>query len=143
MDVTAYDSTAASPQPVKLGSVVDSIWASGFKFSEDRAIQVSKPINAAVPNLFDRITSTESFQFAAGRSFGGPGIDGDAAIAAALLFFGTHPAAVPRLAHLQFTARSQNIWLRGCGITRVELINKNGALVQFSYTVVAGTWSVI
>ena len=41
MDVTAYDSTAASPQPVKLGSVVDSIWASGFKFSEDRAIQVS------------------------------------------------------------------------------------------------------
>ena len=58
-----------------------------------------------------------------------------------MIFFGTHPDTVPALADLQFTQGGQNIWLRGCGIPRVELVEKRGALIIFGYTIIGGTWS--
>ena len=131
MDVIAYNSGASGQS--ELGSIADQIWVSGFKFSQERAIQGSKPINAAVPNLFDRLTRTVNFSFAAGRSFSNLGD--------ALIFFGTHPDTVPALADLQFSQGGQNIWLRGCGIPRVELVEKRGALIIFGYTIIGGTWS--
>jgi hypothetical protein len=131
MDVVAYNYGATGQS--ELGSIADQIWTNGFKFSQERVIQVSKPINAPAPNLFDRLTRLVNFQFAAGRSFSNLGD--------ALIFFGTHPDTVPALADLQFTQGGQNIWLRYCGITKVELVEKRGALVIFSYSITGGTWS--
>lgn len=140
MDVIATD-TQGVLSPASLGAVAQAIWIDGFKFDETRSIQVSKPINAPAPNLFDRISSVENFQFAAGRSFSGQNPNG-----LALKFLGTHPAAVPRLANLQFIETAdgsgQVVWLKGCGITKVELVRKSGAYVAFGYTVVGGTWSL-
>lgn len=140
MDVTAYD-TQGKLQPVQLGAVALGIWTTGFKYSEERAIQVSKPINATAPNLFDRLLSVENFQFAAGRSFSGANPLGQA-----LQFLGTHAANVPRLANLQFLeaadGSNQITWLKGCGITRIELVRKTGALVVFGYTITGGVWSL-
>ena len=130
MDVTAYNYNAS--EKIDLGKVADSIWTNGFKFSQARTLQVSKPINAAAPNIFDRLTRLTEFEFAAGRSFSTTG--------AALLFFGTHPDLVPGVADIQFTQGGQNIWLRYCGISRVSLVQKSGALVVFSYTITGGTW---
>ena len=67
MDVIAYDSGTGAQ--VQLGSIAEQIWTNGFKRTQARTIQVSKPINAAAPNLFDRLTLMETFQFAAGQSF--------------------------------------------------------------------------
>jgi hypothetical protein len=140
MDVTAYDSQGVLPQ-VPLGAVAQAIWIDGFKFDETRSIQVSKPINATAPNLFDRITAVENFQFAAGRSFGGQNPNGQA-----LQFLATHPGTVPHLANLQFIETAdgsgQVSWLKGCGIMKVELVKKSGAYVAFGYTVTGGTWSL-
>jgi hypothetical protein len=140
MDVTAYDTQNVLPQ-VSLGAVAQAIWLNGFKFSEERAIQVSKPINATAPNLFDRLMTVENFQIAAGRSFTGQNPVGQA-----LKFLGTHPAMVPRLANLFFLENAdgsnQVVWLKGCGITKVELVKSTGAYVAFGYTVVGGTWSL-
>lgn len=140
MDVTAYD-TQGVLQPAQLGAVAQGIWINGFKYSEERIIQVSKPINAPVPNLFDRILSLENFQFAAARSFSGTNPLGQA-----LKFLGTHAATVPRLANLLFVeaadGSNQTVWLKGCGITKVELVDKKGALVIFAYTIVGGAWSL-
>jgi hypothetical protein len=135
MDVLAYNSGLGSS--VELGSVVDSIWVSGFKMSEDRTIQVSKPMNAPAPNLFDRLTRTQNFSFVAGRSF-----TGSNAIAAALQFMGTHAASVPTLADLQFKSQGGEIWLLNCGITKVDLQDKKSAFVAFAYTIIGGTWSL-
>ena len=137
MDVYAYNSATTPPAKIELGVIAEQIWTSGFKFSEERKLQVSNPINAAAPVLFDRNTAIENFSFVAGRSF-----DGVAAIGDALKFMATHAATVPRLAHLEFTTHGQNVWLRNCGITKVELQDKRGALVVFAYTIVGGTWSL-
>lgn len=130
MDVIAYNSGGGDP--VELGSIAEAVWTQGFRFSQERTIQVSKPIGAAVPSLFDRLTRTNSFSFAAGRSFKTAG--------EALIFFGTHPDQVPVLADLQFTSGGENVWLCRCGLQRVELVEKRGALVVFSYPVIGGTW---
>ncbi len=131
MDVVAYNCEASGQ--IELGGIADSIWTQGFKYSQERTIQVSKPINAPVPNLFNRITRTNQFSFAAGRSF--------ASVGEALLFLGTHADLVPVLADLQFTSGGQQIWLRYCGIQRIELIEKRGALVIFGYPIIGGTWA--
>ena len=130
MDVTAY--TYGASDQIALGSIAEQVWTQGFRFTQTRAVQVSRPLNAPAPNLFDRLTRLNDFSFAAGRSF--------ANLGAALLFFGTQPARVPALADLQFTQGGENVWLRYCGITRVELQEKRGALVIFSYAVTGGTW---
>jgi hypothetical protein len=134
MDVTAFPYQGQTA--VELGSIADSIWVQGFKMGETRSIQVSKPMNAPAPNLFDRFTRVQEFSFAAGRSFSGAAAVGDA-----LQFLGSHPAQVPAIADLQFKSQGGEIWLCYCGITRVELIEKKSALVIFSYTVTGGTWS--
>ena len=67
MDVTAYPYPTGAK--LELGSIAESIWTGGFKYSQARGIQVSKPINAPAPNLFDRLTRLTDFSFAAGRSF--------------------------------------------------------------------------
>lgn len=131
MDVTAYKYGASAK--IELGKIADSIWTQGFRFSQARAIQVSRPINAPAPNLFDRLTKVNDFSFAAGRSL--------PTVADALTFFGTHPDLVPALADIQFAAQGGEIWLRYCGILRVELVQKAGALVVFGYTITGGTWS--
>ena len=132
MDVIAY--TYGASAQVELGGIADSIWTNGFRFSQARTLQVSKPINAAAPNIFDRLTRVNDFSFAAGRAFNNLGD--------ALIFFGTHPDTVPTVADLQFSQGGQQIWLRYCGIVRVELVTKSGALVVFGYTVTGGTWSL-
>jgi len=104
--------------------------------SEARAVQVSKPINAPAPNLFDRLMRVQDFSFAAGRSF-----TGSLAVANALEFLGTHPATVPAVATIQFKSQGGEIWLCYCGITKIELVDKKSALVVFGYTVTGGTWS--
>jgi hypothetical protein len=134
MDVIAY--TYGAGTQIELGGIIGSIWVQGFKMGETRSIQVSKPLNAPAPNLFDRFTRVQDFSFAAGRSF-----SGTAAVANALEFLGTHPAHVPTLADLQFKSQGGEIWLCYCGITRVELLEKKSALVVFSYTITGGTWS--
>ena len=131
MDVIAYN--YGSNGQIELGGIADSIWTNGFKYSQERSIQVSKPINAPAPNLFDRLTRTNQFSFAAGRSF--------STVGEALLFLGTHADLVPVLADLQFSAGGQQIWLRYCGIQRIELIEKRGALVIFGYPIIGGTWA--
>ena len=131
MDVIAYKYGLADQ--VELGGIADSIWTNGFKYSQARTLQVSKPINAAAPNIFDRLTRSTDFAFAAGRSF--------TKVGDALLFLGSHPDTVPGVADLQFTQGGQSIWLRFCGIAKVELVTKAGALVVFGYTVTGGTWS--
>ncbi len=131
MDVIAYQYGASAQ--VELGSIADSIWTNGFRFTQARTLQVSKPINAAAPNIFDRLLRLNEFSFAAGRAFG--------TLGEALLFFGAHPDLVPTVADLQFAQGGQQIWLRYCGIARVELVTKAGALVVFGYTVTGGTWS--
>lgn len=134
MDVIAYNYGGGSQ--VELGSIAESIWVQGFKMSEARTLQVSKPMNAAAPNIFDRITVLQDFSFAAGRSF-----DGGSAIADALQFIGSHPATVPHVADLQFKTQGGEIWLRYCGISKVSLQDKKGALVIFGYTITGGTWA--
>ena len=131
MIVNAY--TYGAGTKIELGNIADSIWVQGFKFSQSRAIQVSKPINAPAPNLFDRLTRTAEFSFAAGRSF--------TTVGDALNFMGSHAGNVPGLADLQFQAGSGEQWLRYCGIVRVELIDKKGALIVFGYTITGGTWA--
>jgi hypothetical protein len=140
MDVICNDSQDVLPQ-VSLGVVAQAIWVNGFKFTEERTIDVRRPINAKSPNLFDRFMTVENFQFAAGRSF-----TGQNPIGQALKFLATHPAMVPHLANLQFVETAdgsgQVAWLKGCGINKVELVRKTGAYVAFAYTVVGGIWSL-
>lgn len=131
MDVTAYP--LAGGPTVPLGAIAQSIWANGFKRSSQRTVQVSKPINAPAPNLFDRLLVLESFQFAAGQSFADAG--------GALIQLATFPATVPTLCNLLFTQDGQTTWLGNCGITEVTLVEKRGALVIFSFTITGGTWS--
>ena len=131
MDVVAYDRN--SSDRVELGGIAESIWVGGFRLSQTRSLQISKPIGAAAPNIFDRLMRLTDFSFAAGRSF--PNV-GDA-----LIFMGLHPDTVPAVADLQFTAGGQQIWLRYCGIGRVELVDKKSALVVFGYPITGGTWS--
>lgn len=127
----SYGTTAA---PVLLGDVATAIWSDGFKFSEARHLQVSTPINAAAPNIFDRNNRIIDFGFAAGRSF--------STVGAALAFMTSHAALVPAIADLQFTQGGQIAWLRYCGIQKVELVKKAGAMVVFSYAITGGTWSL-
>ena len=133
MIVTAYTygTTAA---PVLLGDVATEIWTDGFKFTESRKLQVSTPINAPAPNIFDRNNRIIEFGFAAGRSFN--------TVGAALAFMTSHAAQVPAIADLQFTQGGQIAWLQYCGIQKVELVKKGGALVVFSYAITGGTWSL-
>ena len=140
MDVYAYPWNASNLPYVELGSIADSIWVNGFKFSEERNIQVSRPMNAPYPNLFDRVTSVESFQFAAGRSFTSQANSGVTAAGSALQFLGSHPASVPRKADLQFKSQGAEIWLCYCAIMKVELVRKESALVVFGYTITGGSW---
>lgn len=133
MDVTAY--TTGTGAKIELGKIADSIWTQGFRFSQARTIQVSRPIGATAPNLFDRLLKLNDFSFAAGRAF-----DGTRAIADALQFLGSHPDQVPTLADLQFVNQGGEIWLNHCGIARVELVEKRSALVVFGYTITGGTW---
>ena len=134
MDIIAYKTGDGTP--IELGSVADSIWVASFKMSEDRTIQISKPMNAPAPNLFDRLTKTQNFSFVAGRSF-----TGSDAVAKALRFVGTHPAGVPTLADIQFKSQGGEIWLLACGIPKIELQGKNAAFVAFNYTIIGGTWA--
>ena len=131
MDVIAYDSGTGAQ--VQLGSIAEQIWTNGFKRTQARTIQVSKPINAAAPNLFDRLTLMETFQFAAGQSFPDVG--------SALLQLATFPGTVPTLAHLSFAQGNQIVWLGNCGIEKIDLVDKRGALVVFGFSVTGGTWS--
>lgn len=137
MEITAFDSTVSNAQPVILGSPIEEIWVAGFRGGQRRTIQVSRPINAAAPNLFDRKTKIESFAFAAQRTF-----TGATAMQEALKFYRLHPSAVPVLAHIKFEQDSQVAWLRNCGIEDVQLVKLNGVTVGFSYSIVGGTDSL-
>lgn len=132
MDVTAYNSQTVPAKAVALGAIASAIWTNGFKRSQDRTIQVSRPINATAPNLFDRLTKMENFQFVAGQSF--------AQLGDALINLGTWPDQVPNLAHLSFAQGNQTVWLGNAGIQKVELNTKMGNLVIWAYTVIGGTW---
>lgn len=134
MIITAYDSTLASPPPVILGSPIVEIWTNGFRGSQERELQVVKPMRAPAPTIYDRLTRTEDFGFAAERIF-----TGATAVAEALKFFRFHPAAVPALAHLKFEEGEQIAWLRDCGIKSITLVRKTGVRVGFSYTIIGGT----
>ncbi len=133
MDVQAYNSELTPPRAISLGAVALGVWASGFRRSQERTIQVSKPINATAPNLFDRLTLLENFQFAAAQSF--------SQLGDALANMGTWPGQVPTLAHLSFTQGNQTVWLGNAGINKIELHEKSGNLVTWAYTIVGGTWS--
>lgn len=137
MIITAFDSTIANPPPVVLGSPIAEIWVNGFRGGQKRTIQVSRPIDAPAPNLFDRKTKMESFAFAAQRTF-----TGATAMQDALVFQRTHPNAVPVLAHLQFTEDGQAAWLRNCGIEDIQLVKVNGVTVGFSYAIIGGSESL-
>jgi hypothetical protein len=137
MDVLAYNAAVSGQQPLALGAIAQQIWVNGFKFGEDRQVQVFTPFRGAVPILFDRLTRTESFHLAAGRSFG----TAATALDQALDFIRTHVAAVPVLANLVFSSPNKKIYLLNCGIPRVELLEKRGALLIFSYTITGGTFS--
>ncbi|MCX6896330.1 MAG: hypothetical protein NTZ16_12695 [Verrucomicrobia bacterium] len=137
MEIIAYDSTVAAPKPVILGSPIVEIWTSGFRGSQERNIQVAAAMRAPVPTLFDRLTRTEDFGFAAQRTFSGATAQQEA-----LKFFRTHPNDVPALAHLQFIEDGQSAWLRDCGIKNIALVKKTGVTVGFSYTIIGGTASL-
>ena len=133
MDVTAYNSQTTPAKAVALGAIAQAIWTNGFKRSQDRTIQVVRPINSTAPDLYDRLTKMENFQFVAGQSF--------ALLGDALINLGTWPDQVPNLAHLSFTQGNQTVWLGNAGIQKVELNNKMGNLVIWAYTVIGGVWS--
>lgn len=136
MDVTAYD--LVSRKPLLLGAVAEQIWVKGFQSSSERGLQIVRAFRAPVPDIYDRVTTTEDFSFAAGRSFGA---DADA-VGHALEFLATHPKSVPRKANLRFVSGGSGIWLLNCGITNVRLVEKNGAYIAFSYHVAGGTWAL-
>jgi hypothetical protein len=140
MDVIAIDSTGVLPQ-VTLGAVAQQIWVNGFKDAEERKLQPVQPINAPAPTIVDRIMTMEDFWVAAGRSFIGP-----FPVSQALYFMGTHKKMVPRLANLQFIEKAdggnQVIWLRGCGIQQVELVEKKAAYIAYGYKIIGGAWSL-
>lgn len=131
MDVIAFPYQGLTG--VELGSIADSIWVQGFKSSETRSLQVSKPVNAPAPNIFDRLLRMQDFSFAAGQSFD--------TVADALEFIATYPGTVPGVATIQFSQQGGEIWLCYCGITKVELVDKKGAMVVFGHTITGGTWS--
>jgi hypothetical protein len=133
VDVTAYNLATQPPKAVVLGAIAQSIWTDGFKSSQERVIQVSKPINATIPNLYDRLMTMENFQFAAGQSLPD--------IGSALINMALWRNSVPRLAYLSFMAGNQTAWLGPCGITKVELVAKKSALVIFGYTIIGGAWT--
>lgn len=140
MDVICNDSQGVLPQ-IKLGSVAEQIWVKGFKYSSQRKLQVSQPINATKPTVFDRLMVLVNFQFAATQSFSGVNPNGQA-----LKFIGTLDASIPHLANLQFVETAdgsgQVAWLKGCGIPKLDLMEKNGATVVIGYTVTGGVWSL-
>ena len=133
MDVSAFNAAVSPNRETVLGAIAQEIWVNGFRRSQKRTIQVSRPINAPAPNLFDRLTVMEDFSFAAGQAF--------ANVGAALIYLATFPATVPTLAHLRFAQGNQYVWLGNCGIEAVELVDKKGALVIFSFKVIGGVWS--
>lgn len=135
MDVTAYNTATNPSTTVTLGAIAQQIWTNGFKHSQKRTVQVSKPINATAPNLFDRLTKLVNFQFAAGQSFDQLGD--------AVINMGTWPDQVPTLCHISFTQGNQTVWLANAGIDNVELAGKgkDGCLVIWAYTIIGGTWS--
>ena len=137
MEIIAYDSTIDNPPPIVLGSPIQEFWVNGFRSGQKRTIQMSRPINAARPNLFDRITSEDSDGFAAQRTF-----TGEDALQQAVLFYRTHKTKVPRLAHVEFREGDQSVWQRNCAITDVNLVKLNGATVGFSYNIVGGEASL-
>ncbi|MGA2750718.1 MAG: hypothetical protein ABSG59_18255 [Verrucomicrobiota bacterium] len=141
MDVLAYDLITPTNPPVVLGSIATQIWVSGFKYTEDREIQPVKLFRASSLTIFDRRLASENFQFAAGRSFTG-NQGGLNPVAQALQFMYQHPATVPHKATLKFTSQGETFFLQNCGIPKVELLVKKGALVVFGYTITGGTFSI-
>jgi hypothetical protein len=140
MDVVANDSQGVL-SPVTLGAVAQQIWVNGFKYGQKRKLQPSFPINATAPTIYDRLMKTVDFWVACGRSFPNP-----LPLGQALRFLATHADQVPNLANLQFTesadGSSQVVWLKGCGIEEVQLVEKSGAYIAFGYKVIGGVWSL-
>lgn len=107
MDVSAFDLATSPAKELVLGAIADAIWINGFKRSQKRTIQVSRPVRASAPVLYDRVTKVESFSFVAGQSFS------DAA--GGLAQMSTWPDKVPVLAHLRFKSGTDIEWLGNCG----------------------------
>ena len=129
MDVIAYDINDNN-EAIELGSVADGLFVDKLKRRQVRKIQISPPINASHPNFFDREQTDDSFSFVATQSFDELG---DAAIN-----WLSWPDTVPRLANISFTQGGEILWIPNAAIQTVELVDKKGCLVSWSYTIAGG-----
>ena len=135
-EVIAYET--GETNGVLLGSVAEQIYVNGYKSSEERNLAAVRLLGGTYDLVQDYDGTTQSFGFAAGRSFG----SGGGAVGDALVFLGTHRDEVPRLADIKFTQDNSTVWLLKCGIKAITLVAKNGAEVIFSYDIIGGYWSV-
>lgn len=136
MDVTAYETGTNSG--VLLGSIAEQYYAYGWKSDEERNLVAVRLLGGTYDRVQDYDGKSQSFSFAAGRSFGG----GSGAVGQAWLFLGTHRDSVPRLADIKFVQDEAETWILKCGIKRIQLLAKNGAEVVFEYEIIGGYWAV-
>jgi len=141
MEITAYDTAKV---PTILGTVAvdraDQIWAKALKSTSRRSLEPVFCYESPAPTIVDNVGTSENFSFRADRSFGNSAISPGQALA----LIAKHRAAVPRLcAAVKFVQTGTTIWLVNCGITGVDVAEKNGAYIGFDYTVIGGSWSLI
>ncbi len=131
MDVIA--TPTGGGQAVPLGSIAEGIWVKGFRSNASRSLEAMLFASALSPVVFDHVGTNRQFSFAAGRSFDDAG--------KALLHLATHPDQVPRRCTLKFTQFQKSVWLTGCGIARIDLVDKSGAYIAFGYDIIGGQWT--
>jgi hypothetical protein len=130
MDVLAYPATG---QPTVLGSIAEHIWTNGFRYDAERAMDFPLYVRGTRPGVIDLENRIITFSFAAGRAFTNA-YD-------ALFFMTTHAGLVPAKGDLEFVVEAKSRWLIDCGISRVSLVEKRGALVVFGYDITGGYWN--
>ena len=140
MDVTAYDLSVTPPTPSILGSVVAGIWVKTIQQStEERSLEAVPCYESPTPAIVDNIATIQGFTFQAARSFG----SSTTPLGDCLQFIATHRASVPRVATIQFNSGGKKSWLVGCGIKSVNVVEKTGALIIFSYGTIGGAWTIV
>jgi hypothetical protein len=129
-------SSVANQAPAALGDIADPRAHSvlqGITREQERTLQVFIPTRAAQPVIFDRDTRINRFAVQVQKLH--------ATLGAALLYIGTHPDTVPATGNAKFEQDTSSVWLIGCGIDSVRLVQRIGVTTVFEYSFVGGYWS--
>jgi hypothetical protein len=129
-------SSVANTQPVSLGDVLNPREFSvlqGIQREEERTLQVFAATQADYPQVFDRQTRISRFGVQVQKLHD--------TLASSLLYVGQHPGLVPAVGNARFEQDGASVWLIGCGIDRISLVQRVGVTTVFSYSFVGGYWS--